>query len=151
MTEPTPVTVGGRPMAPGVPAAPSTPPGLTDTTIEAGLEIKVRSQWDYARTRFLRHRLAMAGLIGLIILFGAGIFANFIAPYSYSQIDLNNILAPPTLTGHHFFGTDEIGQRRVQPRDLRHPHLPRGRRLRRRPVHDHRTRARRGRRLLRRL
>jgi peptide/nickel transport system permease protein len=96
-------------MAPGVPAAPSTPPGLTDTTIEAGLEIKVRSQWDYARTRFLRHRLAMAGLIGLIILFGAGIFANFIAPYSYSQIDLNNILAPPTLTGHHFFGTDEIG------------------------------------------
>jgi peptide/nickel transport system permease protein len=109
MTEPTPVTVGGRPMAPGVTAAPSTPPGLTDTTIEAGLEIKVRSQWDYARTRFLRHRLAMAGLIGLIILFGAGIFANFIAPYSYSQIDLNNILAPPTLAGHHFFGTDEIG------------------------------------------
>jgi peptide/nickel transport system permease protein len=82
---------------------------MTDTTIEAGLEIKVRSQWDYARTRFLRHRLAMAGLIGLIILFGAGIFANFIAPYSYSQIDLNNILAPPTLAGHHFFGTDEIG------------------------------------------
>ena len=52
----------------------------------------------------------MAGLIGLIILFGAGIFANFIAPYSYEQIDLNNILAPPTLAGHHFFGTDEIGR-----------------------------------------
>src|SRR5271169_5080878 len=105
MTEPTPVTVGGRQIASGAPAAPSSPPGLTDTTVEAGLEIKVRSQWDYARSRFLRHRLAMAGLIGLIILFGAGIFANFIAPYSFSQIDLNNILHGPTLQGNHFFVT----------------------------------------------
>jgi len=112
MTEPTPVTLGSRSVGSvePVPSAPSTPPGLSDTTVEAGLEIKVRSQWDYARSRFLRHRLAMAGLIGLIILFGAGIFANFIAPYSYEQIDLNNILAPPTLAGHHFFGTDEIGR-----------------------------------------
>ena len=112
MTEPTPVTLGSRSVGSlePVPTSPSTPPGLSDTTVEAGLEIKVRSQWDYARIRFLRHRLAMAGLIGLIILFGAGIFANFIAPYSYEQIDLNNILAPPTLAGHHFFGTDEIGR-----------------------------------------
>jgi peptide/nickel transport system permease protein len=112
MTEPTPVTLGGRGVGSvePVPSAPSTPPGLSDTTVEAGLEIKVRSQWDYARSRFLRHRLAMAGLIGLIILFGAGIFANYIAPYSYEQIDLNNLLAPPTLAGHHYFGTDEIGR-----------------------------------------
>jgi ABC-type dipeptide/oligopeptide/nickel transport system permease subunit len=111
MTEPTPVTLGRQvgSVEPG-PSASSTPPGLTDTTVEAGLEIQVRSQWDYARTRFLRHRLAMAGLIGLVILFGAGIFANFIAPYSYEQLDLNNILSPPTLAGHHFFGTDEIGR-----------------------------------------
>ncbi len=112
MTEPTPVTLGSRQVGSvePVPSAPTTPPGLTDTTVEAGLEIQVRSQWDYARSRFLRHRLAMAGLIGLIILFGAGIFANFIAPYSYEQLDLNNILAPPTLAGHHYFGTDEIGR-----------------------------------------
>jgi peptide/nickel transport system permease protein len=111
MTEPTPVTLGRQvgSVEPG-PSAPSTPPGLTDTTVEAGLEIQVRSQWDYARSRFLRHRLAMAGLIGLLILFGAGIFANFIAPYSYEQLDLNNILSPPTLAGHHYFGTDEIGR-----------------------------------------
>ena len=87
-----------------------TPAGLTDATIEEGLELKARSQWDYARSRFLRHRLAMFGLLVLIIVFGAGIFANYIAPYSFSEIDLNNILAAPTTAGHHFFGTDAIGR-----------------------------------------
>ncbi len=98
MTEPTlaPPTIGQA--------------GIADTTAEAGLELKVRSQWDYARRRFLRHRLAMGGLICLIIIFGAGIFANYIAPYTFDGIDLNNILAAPTTAGHHFFGTDEIGR-----------------------------------------
>jgi peptide/nickel transport system permease protein len=86
------------------------PAGLFDSTAEAGLEIKARSQWAYARRRFLRHRLAMLGLLGLVVIFGAGIFANFIAPYSYSDIDLNNILEGPTTSAHHFFGTDEIGR-----------------------------------------
>jgi peptide/nickel transport system permease protein len=78
--------------------------------VASGLEVKARSQWDYARRRFLRHRLAVAGLIGLVIIFGAGAFANFVAPYSFSAIDLNNILHGPTTTGNHFFGTDEIGR-----------------------------------------
>jgi len=83
--------------------------GLVDSTVEAGLEMKARSQWSYARTRFLRHRLAVAGLIGLIIIFGAGIFANFVAPYSYAAIDYTNTLHPPTTINHHYFGTDAIG------------------------------------------
>src|SRR4051812_45611332 len=80
-----------------------------DDTHAAGLELKVRSQWSYARMRFFRHRLAVAGLVGLIIIFGAGIFANFVAPYSYAAIDLNNILHPPTTVDKHYFGTDGIG------------------------------------------
>ncbi len=83
-------------------------PGVDDTAA-AGLELKVRSQWSYARMRFFRHRLAVAGLVGLIIIFGAGIFANFVAPYSYAAIDLNNILHPPTTVDKHYFGTDGIG------------------------------------------
>jgi ABC-type dipeptide/oligopeptide/nickel transport system permease subunit len=96
MTEPVVATVGA--------------PGPADVTVEAGLELRARSQWDYARRRFLRHRLAMGGLIGLVIIFGAGILANYIAPYTFDGIDLNNILAAPTSVGHHFFGTDEIGR-----------------------------------------
>src|SRR3954449_12405777 len=114
MTEPT-----VRPLDPSEQVAPkeqaldgmvTAPAGLFDSAIEAGLEFKARSQWSYARRRFLRHRLAMAGLVGLIIIFGSGIFANFIAPYSYSALDLNNILHGPTTTAHHYFGTDEIGR-----------------------------------------
>jgi ABC-type dipeptide/oligopeptide/nickel transport system permease subunit len=84
--------------------------GLVDPTIDAGLEIRTRSQWSYARSRFLRHRLAMGGLVGLLILFGAGIFANVVAPYPVDQIDLTHILKAPTTQGHHFLGTDGIGR-----------------------------------------
>jgi len=66
----------------GIDTAVGVDPGI-DSTAAAGLELQVRSQWSYARMRFFRHRLAVAGLVGLIIIFGAGIFANFVAPYSY--------------------------------------------------------------------
>jgi peptide/nickel transport system permease protein len=86
--------------------------GVVATRVEdtqaAGLDLKVRSQWSYARMRFFRHRLAIIGLIGLVVIFGAGIFANFVAPYSYSQIDLNHILQGPSHA--HYFGTDALGR-----------------------------------------
>jgi ABC-type dipeptide/oligopeptide/nickel transport system permease subunit len=84
--------------------------GMVDSTVEAGLEMKTRSQWSYARTRFLRHRLAMGGLVGLVIFFGAGIFANYLAPYPVDKIDLTHVLEAPTTVGKHWFGTDEIGR-----------------------------------------
>jgi ABC-type dipeptide/oligopeptide/nickel transport system permease subunit len=87
-----------------------TPGGVVDPTVDAGLELEARSQWSYARRRFFRHRLAMLGLAGLIIIFGAGILANWVAPYSFEQIDLLHVYNPPTTAGHHFFGTDEIGR-----------------------------------------
>jgi ABC-type dipeptide/oligopeptide/nickel transport system permease subunit len=84
--------------------------GIVDATVEAGLEMKARSQWSYARTRFLRHRLAMGGLVGLVLLFGAGIFANYLAPYAVDEPNLALVLHAPTSAGNHWFGTDEIGR-----------------------------------------
>jgi peptide/nickel transport system permease protein len=78
--------------------------------VAEGLELRARSQWSYARRRFIRHRLAMIGLVGLVIIFGAGALANYVAPYTFDQIDLTNVLHSPTTVGHHFFGTDEIGR-----------------------------------------
>jgi peptide/nickel transport system permease protein len=109
MTEPTPVHAD----KPVLPTMADLQPGVAlgiEGTQEAGLELKARSQWSYARRRFLRHRLAMTGLIVLVVVFGAGIFANLVAPYSFEEIDLTNVLAGPTTVAHHFFGTDEIGR-----------------------------------------
>ncbi|MGH3010083.1 MAG: ABC transporter permease [Gaiellaceae bacterium] len=86
------------------------PPGGVESTAEAGLEIKARSQWSYVRSRFMRHRLAMVSLILLIAIFLVGAFASYIAPYSFSSLNLSAILSPPTTAGHHFFGTDGLGE-----------------------------------------
>src|SRR5205085_915740 len=52
--------------------------------------------------------LAMVGLLGLVVIFGAGIFAGTVAPYSYAAIDLSHILQGPTHA--HYFGTDALGR-----------------------------------------
>ena len=82
--------------------------GARESTHEAGLQLQVRSQWSYARMRFFRHRLALIGLVGLVVIFGAGVFANFAAPYGYAQIDLAHILQGPSSA--HYFGTDALGR-----------------------------------------
>jgi len=102
------------------PAPLKAPPGVMDTAVPStsasdaaaveGLELEARSQWSYARRRFLRHRLAMIGLVGLVVIFGAGALAPWVAPYTFDQIDLLHVLKAPTSVGHHFFGTDEIGR-----------------------------------------
>ena len=104
---------------PTTPLQVETPPAMldgkvlaapVDATAAEGMELKARSQWSYARRRFLRHRLAMIGLAGLVIIFGAGALASYVAPYTFDQIDLTNVLHAPTTVGHHYFGTDEIGR-----------------------------------------
>jgi len=84
------------------------PVGAGSTEAE-GLELKVRSQWSYARDRFLRHRMAIAGLVGLVVIFGAGALCNYIAAYPLGYVDLTNVEHGPTTFGHHFFGTDTTG------------------------------------------
>jgi len=80
------------------------------TVYEEGLEVKARSQWQLAFGRFLRHKLAVASLILLLLIFAAGIFAGQIAPYSFrEQVPLDARLAP-TLEGQHYFGTDVLGR-----------------------------------------
>jgi peptide/nickel transport system permease protein len=77
---------------------------------ESGVSVKPRSQWYYVRTRFLRHRLAVASLIFLIFLVLLAIFARRVSPYAYEDLDLTNIAQSPTREGHHWFGTDLLGR-----------------------------------------
>ena len=109
MTEPT-VSHPGKEAAAPLTDPVGYQPVAADAAVEQGLELKARSQWSYARSRFLRHRLAMVSLVVLILIFGVGIFADHIAPYSYSAIDLNHILEAPTTAHQHYFGTDGLGE-----------------------------------------
>jgi peptide/nickel transport system permease protein len=80
----------------------------TELVYETGLELKARSQWAYARRRFLRHRLAMGSLVLLVIILLVGVFANKIAPYKYDAIDFSSIVKGPSRD--HIFGTDLLGR-----------------------------------------
>ena len=85
-------------------------PGDLELTYESGVEVKARSQWSYARMRFFRHRLAVVSLVVLTLLALVAIFANYIAPYGYDELDLFRIGQPPTLSGGHILGTDLLGR-----------------------------------------
>ncbi len=81
-----------------------------ELTYATGLEVQARSQWAYARRRFVRHRLAMVSLVVLFIVLGAGAAADWVAPYAYDEIDLENSGVGPTLENQHYFGTDVLGR-----------------------------------------
>lgn len=71
-------------------------------------DLRKRSQfWDIWR-RLRRNKLAMLGLIIVLILVLSSVFANFIAPYDYAQQDLTNMKAWPSR--EHLLGTDDYGR-----------------------------------------
>lgn len=96
------------------------PPGPDDLAVEApagledlyreGLEVESLTQWQLTRRKFFQHKLAVTSLIVLVLIFGAALLANVIAPYEFDAIDLPNRSRGPTLDGFHIFGTDKIGR-----------------------------------------
>lgn len=58
--------------------------------------------------RLRRNRLAMLGMIILILLVACAILAPFITPYDYAESDYNAVLQGPTV--QHLFGTDNFGR-----------------------------------------
>jgi peptide/nickel transport system permease protein len=68
---------------PQIPAGAQPPEGLA-----LGAEAKARTQWQLFRRRFVRHRLAMVGLVMLVLLFIVCFGARWIAPYDRNEINL---------------------------------------------------------------
>ena len=67
--------------------------------------------WWHSRTvrRFLRHRLACAGLVTIVLMGLACIVGPWLLPFDDLHIDLRYRFAPP-LTGWHLLGTDPLGR-----------------------------------------
>lgn len=56
----------------------------------------------------MRNRLAVTGLIVLLLLVILALFAPLIAPFGINELDVANRLAGPS--AEHWFGTDELGR-----------------------------------------
>jgi ABC-type dipeptide/oligopeptide/nickel transport system permease subunit len=80
-----------------------------DTLVhETGVEFKARSQWAYARMRFLRHKIAVGGLVVLVLIALVAVFAKQVAPYGFDEQNYDIINAGPSVD--HPFGTDQLGR-----------------------------------------
>jgi len=58
--------------------------------------------------RFARHRLALAGLIVLLILGGSAVAAPLLSRFAPNALDLGNMGSAPSRV--HWFGTDDLGR-----------------------------------------
>ena len=72
---------------------------------------RARSPWQLALRQLQRYRLAVAAGLALIVLYGAMVLAEFLAPYGLDQSDRSLFYAPPT--GIHW--VDASGRWHLRP------------------------------------
>lgn len=82
--------------------------GSGDISNKLGPKDVVRSPGREVVRRFMRHRLAMTGLIVLLIIVLMAIFAPLVTQYDPNQIDLRARSQSPSWD--HWFGTDRTGR-----------------------------------------
>jgi peptide/nickel transport system permease protein len=63
-----------------------------------------------ALRRFLRHRLAVAGLVFLLAMALAVTVGPLLSPYAFDDQDFSLIGSPGPMTAEHWLGTDELGR-----------------------------------------
>ncbi len=75
---------------------------------DGSYELKKQSSFRMIMSRLVHNKLALIGGIIFLLLCLMAIFANFIAPYDYMEIDPANQYAFPSLA--HLLGTDQYGR-----------------------------------------
>lgn len=73
-----------------------------------GLSDKPKSFGRLALERFLRHKLAIVGVIGLLLIVVAFLFGQSLTDVPFDKPDIANRLQGPSTK--HWFGTDELGR-----------------------------------------
>ncbi|HEY2763005.1 MAG TPA: ABC transporter permease [Pseudonocardiaceae bacterium] len=85
-------------------------PGATGgTAVEASPQpVRASGRGRLVLRRFLRNRMAVAGLACVLLLYALAFLGPFITTWGYAQQDATAYLAPPS--GTHWFGTTQIGE-----------------------------------------
>ena len=78
-------------------------------------EVKGRSLWADARTRFIQNKAAMISLLVLVLIALFAFFGQHLSPWDNETIDWNvlgNVKTEgrPSLSNGHYFGFDESGR-----------------------------------------
>lgn len=71
-------------------------------------EQKERTLWQEAGRRFVRNKVALAGLIFIALLFLVALLASWLTPFGYATQDLLHVTEGPSVT--HLLGTDQLGR-----------------------------------------
>ena len=83
---------------------------LVATLDEAAKVPAGRSPWADARGRFLRNKAAVTSLIVLVLITLICVFGPMVLPYEFDTADWDAMKLPPSMQGHHYWGTDESGR-----------------------------------------
>ncbi|MGH9041674.1 MAG: ABC transporter permease [Acidimicrobiia bacterium] len=100
---------GPLPPVPGGFLPPVSPGGPgSEELVEFG--VAVRSQWRLVLGRFLRHRLALAGLVVILVLVVIAFLGETLSGYDYRRPSAGDTGLSQGPSGEHWFGTDAIGR-----------------------------------------
>jgi len=85
---------------------------MTDTLTTRRPDRKARREgfWPTLIRRFLKHKLAVTGLIMLTLLTLLALFAPLLTPYTFDGQDLSIIGQPQPPSAAHWMGTDQLGR-----------------------------------------
>lgn len=83
------------------------PKPVAETAV-AVRKVKKEGLWLQAFRRLSKDKIAMAGLIGILLLIFVSVAAPILTPYSPDTMDFANMQTGPSLA--HPFGTDELGR-----------------------------------------
>jgi oligopeptide transport system permease protein len=73
-------------------------------------EVQGRSLWADARRRLFRNRAALVSIVVLAIITLMAVFAPYLSPHPFDEVDWERIGVPPDLANANWFGTDGNGR-----------------------------------------
>lgn len=81
---------------------------MAEASVQTRKKPRKNSEFLRVMKQLSRNKMAVVGLIILVIEIILAILAPVIAPYDYTQMDILNMFAPPS--AQHIFGCDDLGR-----------------------------------------